>query len=145
MRETHYHEETPDRVRQILESERHSGNRIRVFYGDSETGRDWHEENDVMGYVGRSTGIKPIPLLIHNSRSLGGGAILDHCIIKITRDKRVLYMHPEYYHGKHEVRDSDMHEYREMVLRDGEIVARFKEQGQAYKWVCFIEGRKNSK
>ena len=35
MRETHYHEETPDRVRQILESERRSGNRIRVFYGDS--------------------------------------------------------------------------------------------------------------
>jgi len=143
--ETHYHEDTPERVKQILESARYNHSRIRVFYGDSETGRDWGEEYDVMGRVGRSTGTKPIPLLIHNSRSLGGGGILDHRIVKITRNKRVLYEHQNYHHANYEIVESDMHGIAEIVLEDGKVCARFSKNGQAQKWIDFMEGKRNSK
>lgn len=96
---TFYHAETRDKVIEILESARIDRERIRVYFGDTQTGKDWGEVNDVTGYVGRSTGPIKIPLLVHNSRSMGGGALLDHCIVKIetTKGKRVLYQHENYH------------------------------------------------
>jgi hypothetical protein len=67
--------------------------RIIVDYGDIKTGKSWGETYDVSGYVGRSTGSIKVPLLVHNSRSLGGGAMLDHCIltVKTSAGKQLLY------------------------------------------------------
>ena len=48
-------------------------------------------------YLSRSTGTSKIPLIIHNIRSAGGGAILDDCIVKITIDKKTVYQHPKYH------------------------------------------------
>ena len=36
-------------------------------------------------YIGNSLGPLKVPLLIHNRRSSGGPAILDHCVVKIKR------------------------------------------------------------
>jgi len=105
---TTYHDETPIEIVNILEAARLSrvdgnGYRLRFRWGDTETGRDWgdayHDTYRVEGYVGRRGGTSKIPLLIWNSRSYGGGAILDHCIVKIVtaRGKRVLYQHPTYH------------------------------------------------
>lgn len=41
---TCYHEKTPPEVRELLEHYRLTKQRIRVFYGDTETGKDWQEE-----------------------------------------------------------------------------------------------------
>lgn len=70
--------------------------KIRLYYGDKETGRDWCEEYDTRGTVGRSTGAIKIPLLIKTSRSSGGGAILTDCIVKLVVGNRVVYTHPGY-------------------------------------------------
>ncbi len=89
---------TPDQVCRILAN--YCGNRsqrVRIFLGDTTTGKDWCEVYDTIGYIGRSTGTVKIPLLVHSSRSLGGGAILDHCIVKITIDKRTVYQHQNYH------------------------------------------------
>lgn len=99
---TYYHKETPDQVIEILEGSRLSyrEKRLRVHYGDTKTGKDWMEQYDIMGYVGRSMGPIKIPLLIHNKRSMGGGGMLDHCIVKITetvKPHKVLYQHPKYH------------------------------------------------
>ncbi len=99
---TTYHTTTPQRVVDILERYRqgHSDQRLKLHYGDTETGRDWMEIYGVTGYVGRSMGPIRIPILVHNSRSTGGGGILDYCIIKITettKPHRVLYEHPLYH------------------------------------------------
>lgn len=96
---TSYDVRTPKEVIEELEKARQSRTRLVVDYGDVETGRSWKEEFDVTGYVGRSTGTSKIPLLVYNSRSFGGGSILDHCIIKISlsKGKKVLYQHPKYY------------------------------------------------
>lgn len=95
---TSFHTETPDAVCNILA--RYCGNwnqRVRIFLGDTKTGKDWFESYDTIGYIGRSCGTVKIPLLIRNTRSMGGGAILDHCIVKITVDKKTVYQHPNYH------------------------------------------------
>lgn len=120
---TAYHEETPDQVVTILDNAISSKYRVRLHYGDVKTGRDWQEIYDIEGYIGRSTGTLKIPLLVHNSRSLGGGAILDHCIVKITttrKPRRTLYQHPDY----HIADESEViiSELIEVILRIGEEV-----------------------
>ena len=89
---------TPNRVATLLNNLSLSQQRIRLVYGDADTGKDWLGEHDVIGTIGRSTGTKQVPLLINNSRSTGGCAILDDCILKIVdvKSKRVLYQHEKY-------------------------------------------------
>lgn len=87
---------TPDRVIQILENARISRNRLVIHYGDTNTGKAWGDKET--GYIGRSTGDNKIPLVVHNSRSFGGGGLLDYCIVRIetSRGKTCLYNHPLY-------------------------------------------------
>jgi len=84
---TCYHKETPDKLVELLEELLENRTRITVDYGDIKTGKSWGEEHDITGYIGRSTGNIKIPLLVYNTRSYGGGALLDHCIIGIKTSK----------------------------------------------------------
>ena len=97
--DTHYNEKTADSMVTLLEHIRALQVRCRFHWGDVKTGQDWGDCWDVKGRIGRSGGSIKIPILLYNSRSLGGGAILDHCIVKITgsRGGRVLYEHPKYH------------------------------------------------
>lgn len=90
---TFYHEETPYEVVEVLEQARKNRTRLTLDYGDVKTVKSWGEVHDIHGYIGRSNGQIKIPLLVHNTRSLGGGAILDHCIIGIytSKGKKPLY------------------------------------------------------
>ena len=92
-----FNNNTPIKVMEILNDAYRNGKRVRVFYGDRETGEDWCEVYDTIGYVGKSTGIRPIPLLIKTTRSSGGGAILADSIVKITIDKKVVYQQDNYF------------------------------------------------
>jgi len=97
---THFNEGTPKEVRNILQNSRQFGHRIRLHYGDVKTGRDYMDRYDVTGTIGRSAGTCKIPILLSNARSMGGGSVLAHCIVKITETKkplRVLYQHPDYH------------------------------------------------
>ena len=141
---TSYDIRTPDEVVQILEAARLNRTRLHISLGDAETGNDWLEESDAYGYIGRSMGPIKVPLLIANCRSLGGGAILDHCIVRIRMSAggRVLYRHPTYHHGSLEihrkvepVESPDGRVLRVDVLRDGELHASFEDLGQARRWV----------
>jgi len=94
---TFYNSNTSDKVIEVLEAAKVTRTRIKVDYG-FDNGSSWGETNDITGYVGRSTGSEKIPLLVYNRSSLGGGALLSHCIVKIvtTRGKKVLYQHETY-------------------------------------------------
>lgn len=96
---TAYHVQTPDEVINILERCRQNKTRIKIYLGNTETGEDWRETFDTTGTIGRSMGKIQVPILLHNSRSMGGGALLDHCIIKISESngRRKLYEHPKYH------------------------------------------------
>ena len=145
-----YDERTPDAVCNILSRfnalhrTRRNSPRLRLWYGDIETGRCWMEENDTTGYIGRSTGSIKIPLLIHNSRSYGGGAILDNCIIRITarnsHTNRIdcLYSHPNFHIPAITIDGAS-------VLFDGAIHANFKTREQAHRYAAFMAGERMNK
>lgn len=144
---TAYNADTDKKVIDILENTRMSNQRIRLFYGDIKTGRDWMEEYDTIGYIGRSTGRIKIPLLIKTNKSYGGGAILDDCIVKITINKKVVYQHPKYYLPKINILDAiellKKDGYKTSVFANNKNIANFKKPFQAYQYKDFLEGIRN--
>ena len=91
-----FYEGTNEGVINILLDAIKNKYRIRIFLGDPESGTDWCETYDTMGTIGTSCGMTKVPLLIHSIRSTGGDAILTDSIVKITRNKKVIYKHPKY-------------------------------------------------
>lgn len=139
---TYYDARTPAEVVRVLEQARHSRTRIRIHLGDTVTGRDWLEEWDVTGTVGRSMGPVKIPLMIASSRSSGGPGILDHCIVRIRTKGRDLYRQPNYHHGEIVIRpelflppSGDKQTYSAAAYVNEQIHARFETMAQAERWV----------
>jgi len=91
-----FYEGTKESVINILLDAMKHKDRIRIFFGDAESGTDWCETFDTMGTIGLSCGPNKVPLLIHSIRSMGGDAISTDSIVKITRNKKVIYQHPNY-------------------------------------------------
>lgn len=167
IKETWFDPETPFEVRRILERYRKSEEPIRIFYGDTETGRDWLEENEVFGRIGRSSGIFKVPLMIEPGES-GGPAMLDHCIVRIQDGKtgRDLYRHPAYKVPEMEIRSTEgitvsWHQGKKPKLltelgythgvwvkdEKGEFSnhANFSSYGKACRYVAFITGESTCK
>lgn len=118
-----------------------SRQRVRLFYGKD--GTVWPEENDVLGYIGRSTGKTPCYLLIHNSRSTGGPAISVGSIMGIRATSgEWLYKHPDFNVGTWDtVKDGFLF----AVTHNGEIHAKHLLHDQATKLKCFMRGHRFSK
>ena len=91
-----FYEGTKESVINILLDAIKHKDRIRIFFGDAQSGTDWCETFDTIGTIGTSCGVTKVPLLIHSIRSMGGDAILTDSIVKITRNKKVIYKHPNY-------------------------------------------------
>lgn len=141
---TSFDERTPDEVIRVLESARQTRTRLHISLGDQDSGKDWLEEFESHGYVRRSMGPMKVPLLVSNRRSLGGGAILDHCIVRIRESAggRVLWQHTGYHHGTLEIRQKaepvTLQDGRTLtvdVLSDGELHASFENMVKARSWV----------
>jgi len=67
--------------------------RIIIDYGNITTKESWNEKYDITGRICKSTGVNPILILVHNTRSLGGGSIMTDCILNIKNSigKQTLY------------------------------------------------------
>ena len=133
-------------VADILNRLTESKQRVRLVYGDTETGKDWLKEYDVLGSIGRSTGANQIPLLISNSRSTGGGAIMEDCILKIAdvKSKKVLYQHDKYIAPKFDIVPSIVG-YSVTVTIDGKMQANFKTIKQAQNYIDYMLCKRMSK
>jgi len=119
-----YHAETPQTLINVLERARKNRQRIKLYLGDIETGRDWHEEHDTVGYIGLSRGRDArYPILVYNERSYGGGSLMDNCIVKIkeAKGKCVLYKVANYQAPVIDIVPSDNPEYKFCTTIDGEI------------------------
>ena len=146
---------TKPEVGKILERLLAQRVRCRIWYGDAETGRAWPEEHDVLGTIGRSTGPKKAALLLPNADSMGGGAILTACIVRIdtTWDHQTLYKHPTFHTKFERARvgttppDREHHKTHpwSVVNDDGEYVAAFKNERQATRWIAFMRGERYAK
>jgi hypothetical protein len=143
----YYHVATPDAVVRALEQARSSRQRVRIYLGDTKTGRDWLEEHDVEGYIGNSTGPLKVPRLIPSRRSLGGPALLDHCIVRVKwTTGGILYQHPSYHTGTLTIRQIGPNEeihgekllalgYSHAVDVDGRSHANFKSLKAAERYL----------
>ena len=103
--EISFHNETPEEVCQILANANRTSEKVKLYFGDKLTGRDWNEEYDTIGRIGKSAGDIHVPILLKTKRSIGGGQILDHCIVKIKSmaSGMTLYQHPGYVQPEVEI------------------------------------------
>ena len=147
---TYYNENTPNEVIKILEDARKNNTRIRLFLGNLTTGEDWLDEYDTIGYIGRSCGNHKIPILLSKENSSGGGAILTHCVVRITIDKKEVYRNKKYILPNLEVCDN-VGELKEeypfnVYSKDKKtVIANFKTKDKAERYVAFLRGERNCK
>ena len=131
-----YDKETSHEVVEAIQKAYSNGLRIRLHYGDTKTGKDWMDEYDVRGTIGKSTGQNPIPLLIQTTRSAGGGAILDSCIVRmVSIDKRnkgtILYQHPKWKPAKFLITMDEDDKYPFILWVNGKEYGRCVSEKQA--------------
>ena len=147
--------DTPQAVKDALLNAKSSGQRVRLFYGDRVTGRDWGEENDVTGTVSASTGWFKCLIILANARSHGGPAILTANIVRMLVNGREVYRHPKYHSPNYRItqplegQPADLpvcvDASKDDFLRDWENVANFKTLAQAQRWIDFMRGRRMGK
>jgi len=89
----YFNEGTPIELADKLLKLKENRTRITLDYGDTETKQSWNEQFDITGYIGKTTGTKPMLILVYNNRSSGGGLISTNKIltIKESKGKKLIY------------------------------------------------------
>ena len=130
---TSYDINTDKKIVSILDDAIINRKRLKLDYGNTETGESWNECYDIIGGIGRSIGSIKIPLLILTSRSYKGGALLDSCIIKITDVKtgNVIYKNQNYKEKVFNIVPSDLPDYTVNVNINGKLYSRHKSERSA--------------
>jgi hypothetical protein len=142
LKETWHHPAALPEVCKIIDRCIKNGTRVRLFYGDTDTGREWGEENDVLGTVGRTAGPLKSPILVSKG-GCSGAAILEHCILKImdADTRRVLWVHDRYQAPVFSIREDDKYPKLPFAASmDGQTCARFTSFAKAAAWVAFMSG-----
>lgn len=142
-----FDEGTPESVKAIIRAEIGTGRALRFHIGNRETGEVWLEEFDVMGILGRTTGILPAPIILKNSASSGGPILLTGCILRIqdVKTKRDLYRAENYKLPALDIVPApypDKPEYTHAVYRNGENQAAFKSLKGAQNYIAFMRGER---
>lgn len=136
---TCYQQQTSDQVIRLLEKLQNSGTEVRIYYGDTQTGQSCHDEFDVIGRIGRSTGSIKIPLLVPKGDYCGSG-LLDHSIIRIDSREGTLYQHKKFRVGDMTIGKGITKDYPWEVFIDNALHARFEINAQAIKFMDFLQG-----
>ena len=134
---TCYHEETEDKVIRVMERLRKEGTVVRVFYGSPKTGRSWLGCYPI-GRIGRSSGEIKVPLLVPEGE-IGGGAILDHCVIRIDTQDGTVYKHPTFYVGDFTVKKNNG-TYPWSLFVDGQLESNHSTNEAAIACAAFLHG-----
>ncbi len=137
-----FSENTNEDVKRIIVNGYRSNKRFRFWFGDVKTGKSWNEENDVCGYIGKSCGGVKIPLLIANNRSMGGGGLLDDCIVKIVdiSSKQVVYQHPTFNQDSFQFIYANNDDETAKVFCNGSLYATCKTIQKAQRLCEFMNG-----
>lgn len=144
---TIYDANTPDGLVNVLENVRLANRRIRLFYGDRETGLDWNEAFEIEGYISRTCGPLHCAILVERKSSRGGGIILSAWIVKLvdTAARKVLWEHPSYHCLRLAIVDtpatrSENWRLPVQVLRAGKLHARFATRVAAERFISKMTG-----
>lgn len=146
--ETWFDEETPAALKNVLEACRRDGTRVRLWYGDRQSGRSWMNENDVYGTIGRSGGTIRIPLICP-PRSSSGSGLLDGSIVRIDDviARKTLWAHRKFHLPETVLQaisppmETDGQRYVVEALVEGKTHARFGSWDEAGHWLAMQSGR----
>ena len=140
-RTTYFDPGTDAKAARVLESCRKRERKVRLILGDTSIGEPWLEEHDVVGRIGRSTGSLKVPLLIEPDEH-GGCAILCACLLAIVdwESGDFLYRHTAYREADLSIKPSGDAARSWSVLRREEVVASFRDIGQAGAYLAFMRG-----
>jgi hypothetical protein len=142
----YFRDTTPQRVKTWIVQAWRDKYQVRLFLGDKETGRDWMEEHDVTGKIGRSTGWLKTALLIVKPSDHGGGAILADSIVRMLVKGAEVYRHKHYHcPGMVIVREGKHASCPIAVEVKGEVHARFSTMEKAQRWRAFMLGERLNK
>ena len=151
-------EREPDDFAKLVDAfeeirEWHYSNRrhIRIWYGDTTTGRAWNEQYEVTGYVGRTCGDYKEPILLANKNSVGGPSLLFRSIVRVDDIGRhkTLYQHPKFHVDEMKVEPlkeqsaNDKGYHYVVRLKDADFA--FKTEKSAQNWIDFMQGRRYHK
>ena len=125
-----YHINTSNEVINVLDECYRYNKKVRLYYGDTKTGKTWNDEHDMRGHIGRSTGTIKIPLIVH-PLSYGGPALLDHCILKIVSNGKTLYQHKKFQQPDVTIKQRKCNVHPFEVFINGELHGRCKTERQA--------------
>ena len=120
--ELYFDKDTDIEAALVLNSLFKSRKRVKIYYGDKESGRNWNEIFGIFGYVGRTTGTKKAPILVYSKRSYGGGLISTGSILAIRESSingSFLYEHSKFVKPSVSILKEDEGEYN--VLIDGKL------------------------
>lgn len=94
---------TPDAVRCVL-SELYlmrtlRSRRVRVWYGNEQTGRAWNDMHNVAGYIGRTLDRYPRPALMSFKSSVEGEVLTTNKIVRIdiVETGETVYAHDNFH------------------------------------------------
>lgn len=126
---------TTENVTEILDHCRKNGTRVTLSYAGDD-GIDWLEEFDTTGRVGLSCGPMQVPILLANSRSLGGGAILVQRVARIreSRGGRELYRRENYRQPTLTVRRGGVAGLPVEVWNGDRVHRRFRSERAMLAW-----------
>ena len=141
---TKYPDNMPEEVKNILARAYNGKERLRLFYGNLETGEAWPEDHEVIGTISASTGgynkmANKIPLLIASSRS---GAPIIGSVVAVRDREQWLYRHPKFNVGKWKVQAD---EQKIWVYHNGEKHAAFSRVPSAENYALFMQGLRMKK
>lgn len=125
--------DTDDKLCEVINNLHLNGHRVKLNYGNTETGKSWFEVYDTIGTIGRSTGINKIPLLIKTTRSIGGGEISVNSILKITdlTTNRVIYVHERFQPSKIDIVIEEGMEFPYKIFVDDKLFTKHRTKQSA--------------
>lgn len=131
-----YHEETPGKLIEELETARKTRSRIKIYLGDPKTGKSWNEEHDTTGTIGLSRGhAARYPLMIATRRSTGGITLMDDRILKLKVNGRTVYTHPNFKQSNFQIKEAGpltkVGGYTHSLFIDGELYSNHKTERSA--------------
>lgn len=120
---------TPDEVRNVLaevyEKRRIKSLRLRIWYGNVQTGRAWNDTFNVKGYIARTAARYPQPLLVQFKSSIEGEVLSTSKIVRIdiVESGETVYAHENFhivaFSALANVKESDLGQKLLEVVRQG--------------------------
>ena len=140
-RNSHFEHGADPKACEILASCRASGRRVRLIFGNTQTGESRLDDQDVVGRICGATEAPETPLLLDSDGSIGrvieSGSIL---AIVDWEFGEYLYRHPAYREPQLRIEFRDEPDRPWHVVRREDVVARFQDIGKAGAYLAFMRG-----